>query len=171
MDSIKKLFYAPDNSSLAATARAHIQDNPNTPLSIASFIATTGAWPALNLIKALREEISFVEQISPVEIREQLQACLTGPHVDDALQWLCDIGSLALLFPELQATVNMKQEKGRHHKDVWEHTKLVVKQAVPRPAVRWAALFHDIGKSTYKNIPSRWACSFSWSCRSRRKNV
>ena len=36
------------------------------------------------------------------------------------------------------------------HKDVWAHTRQVVKQAVPRPAVRWAALLHDIGK-----VPTR----------------
>jgi poly(A) polymerase len=32
------------------------------------------------------------------------------------------------------------------HKDVWKHTKQVVRQAVPRLEVRWASLFHDIGK-------------------------
>jgi poly(A) polymerase len=32
------------------------------------------------------------------------------------------------------------------HKDVWKHTKQVVRQSVPRLEVRWAALFHDIGK-------------------------
>jgi poly(A) polymerase len=36
------------------------------------------------------------------------------------------------------------------HKDVWKHTKQVVRQAVPRLEVRWAALLHDIGK-----VPTR----------------
>jgi poly(A) polymerase len=38
------------------------------------------------------------------------------------------------------------------HKDVWKHTKQVVRQAVPRLEVRWAALFHDIGKVKTRSI-------------------
>jgi poly(A) polymerase len=55
-----------------------------------------------------------------------------------------------MFLPELSATVDLAQEAGRRHKDVWEHTKQVVKQSVRRPAVRWAALLHDIGK-----VPTR----------------
>ncbi len=57
---------------------------------------------------------------------------------------------MALWLPELAATVDFSQEAGRRHKDVWEHTKQVVWQCVPRPDVRWAALLHDIGK-----VPTR----------------
>ena len=53
---------------------------------------------------------------------------------------------LAAVLPELEATVDFSQEAGRRHKDVWEHTKQVVRQSVPNPLVRWAALLHDIGK-------------------------
>ena len=59
-------------------------------------------------------------------------------------------GILRVLFPELEATVDLVQEPGRQHKDVWAHTKQVVKQTVRRPLVRWAALLHDIGK-----VPTR----------------
>jgi poly(A) polymerase len=61
-----------------------------------------------------------------------------------------DVGLLGVLLPELEATVDFSQEAGRRHKDVWEHTKQVVRQSVPRPVVRWAALLHDIGK-----VPTR----------------
>ena len=43
-------------------------------------------------------------------------------------------GVLAVLLPELEATVDFSQEAGRRHKDVWEHTKQVVRQSVPQPA-------------------------------------
>ena len=75
---------------------------------------------------------------------------LLGRGVHVALQWLHDCGLLAVWLPELEATVDFSQEAGRKHKDVWEHTKQVVRQSVPRPAVRWAALLHDIGK-----VPTR----------------
>jgi poly(A) polymerase len=38
------------------------------------------------------------------------------------------------------------------HKDVWKHTKQVVRQSVPRIEVRWASLFHDIGKVKTRSI-------------------
>jgi poly(A) polymerase len=38
------------------------------------------------------------------------------------------------------------------HKDVWKHTKQVVKQSVPRVEVRWGALLHDIGKPKTRKI-------------------
>ena len=33
-----------------------------------------------------------------------------------------------------------------HHKDIWDHTKIVTQKAAPNLVVRWAALCHDIGK-------------------------
>src|SRR5918912_659844 len=44
----------------------------------------------------------------------------------------------------------ISQGAGRMHKDVWAHTKQVVRQTVSRPLVRWAALLHDVGK-----VPTR----------------
>jgi poly(A) polymerase len=79
-----------------------------------------------------------------------LTETLLEPHVEVALEWLLQIGFMIEFYPELEATKHLQQEAGRHHKDVWEHTKLVVKQSVRRPAVRWGALLHDIGK-----VPTR----------------
>jgi poly(A) polymerase len=83
-------------------------------------------------------------------VRDALSRMLVGREVHLALQWLHDVGLLAVWLPELEATVDFSQEAGRRHKDVWEHTKQVVRQAVPRVELRWAALLHDIGK-----VPTR----------------
>jgi poly(A) polymerase len=83
-------------------------------------------------------------------VRDALEAMLLGHGAHLALQWLHDAGLLAHWLPELEATIDFSQEAGRRHKDVWEHTKQVVRQSVPRPHVRWAALLHDIGK-----VPTR----------------
>src|SRR5205823_8601542 len=83
-------------------------------------------------------------------LRAALEQMIMGRDVDQALEWLHETGVLGVLFPELEATVDLVQEAGRQHKDVWAHTKQVVKQTVSRPLVRWAALLHDIGK-----VPTR----------------
>jgi poly(A) polymerase len=79
-----------------------------------------------------------------------MEVVILGRSLDVALQWMHDAGLLAVVLPELEATVDFSQEAGRRHKDVWEHTKQVVQQSVPKPMVRWAALLHDIGK-----VPTR----------------
>lgn len=84
--------------------------------------------------------------LSPIALRTSLEAILLSDGSPAGLQWLQDAGALAAFLPELDDTVNFSQEAGRRHKDVWEHTKQVVVQAEARPAVRWAALLHDIGK-------------------------
>lgn len=66
-------------------------------------------------------------------------------EVEQGLERLQSNGTLFLMFPEVQAMVGFGGGS-TGHKDLWSHTKQVVAQCVRRPAVRWAALFHDVGK-------------------------
>lgn len=151
MEALSHLLDTADNADVAARVRAHIQDDPIAVLRIATAIAETrGQWPAECVTRACREEVTLLEDAEPEAVVAELGLMLLGRDVDEALQWLHTIGAVALLLPELEATVDLAQEAGRRHKDVWEHTKTVVKQSVRRPAVRWAALLHDIGK-----VPTR----------------
>ncbi len=84
--------------------------------------------------------------VPPSVLRIGMESILMQNGAPAGLQWLKMCGGLAAFLPELDATFNFSQEAGRRHKDVWEHTKQVVFQAEARPAVRWAALLHDIGK-------------------------
>lgn len=70
---------------------------------------------------------------------------LMSDHVDQGLELLQSTGLLRETLPEVQAMVGFGGH-GQGHKDLWAHTKLVVKQAARVPSVRWAALFHDVGK-------------------------
>jgi poly(A) polymerase len=117
---------------------------------LAERIADNGKLPAPEVARAAHPLAEEVARLPAPLLRESLQRVLVGPHVDAALQWLHDAGALATLLPELEVTVDFTQEMGRRHKDVWKHTKQVLMQAANDPAVRWAALFHDIGK-----VPTR----------------
>lgn len=70
---------------------------------------------------------------------------LMGPHPDQGLEVLQVSGLLREMLPEVQGMVGFGGH-GQGHKDLWAHTKLVVKQAAKVASVRWAALFHDVGK-------------------------
>jgi poly(A) polymerase len=126
---------------------------PEDPLALlrcATAIAESGALPPPEITDAAREAAPLLAGVAPVAIHDELERALVRRNVHLALQWLHDTGAMARLLPELEATVDFSQESGRKHKDVWEHTKQVVRQAIPEPAVRWAALLHDIGK-----VPTR----------------
>ncbi len=106
--------------------------------------------PSPEVTQAARA-VSEASKAMPIQlVRDEIEAMLLGRGVHLALQWMHEVGTLGIWLPELEATVNFSQEAGRKHKDVWEHTKQVVRQSVPRPIVRWAALLHDIGK-----VPTR----------------
>jgi len=113
---------------------------------VARRVAVDEALPPLEETARARAEAEATRALAPEEVRDQIGEMLMGHGVHLGLQWMHDAGLLKIWLPELEATVDFSQEGGRRHKDVWEHTKQVVRQAVPRPVVRWAALLHDIGK-------------------------
>jgi poly(A) polymerase len=125
---------------------------PDTLLEVAAAIAEQGdgQLPPPEITEAARQAAPLMASVPTPRIRAGIEAVIMGRSLDVGLQWLHDAGVLGVLLPELEATVDFSQEAGRRHKDVWEHTKQVVRQSVPKPMVRWAALLHDIGK-----VPTR----------------
>lgn len=99
-------------------------------------------------IRALEPEAYRALPIS--EVRAHLDALLVCRHADVGLEALLQLGAIAALFPELLRIVGFGD--GETHKDVWVHTKQVVIQCLPRLAVRWAALLHDIGKPRTRSV-------------------
>lgn len=76
--------------------------------------------------------------------RRAIDRLLETPDVDVRLEVLENVGILGQLFPSVQRMVGFGD--GVTHKDLWQHTKQVVKQTRPVAKLRWAALFHDVGK-------------------------
>lgn len=134
-----------------ARIRALGDADPVVYLEVAAAIANNGGrWPAESVTQAAYDTAPRLAEADRPRMRTALEDLVMGRDVDEALEWLNQSGILPVLFPELTATVDLLQEGDRQHKDVWAHTKQVVKQTVRRPLVRWAALFHDIGK-----VPTR----------------
>ncbi|HET6586122.1 MAG TPA: HDIG domain-containing protein [Nannocystaceae bacterium] len=126
--------------------------SPEDLLAPLALIAAEATYPPKHVTAHIAESAARVLEIPPARVYELLTPALCSkvPHL--VLQWLRDAGLLVHLLPELDATHAFSQEADRRHKDVWEHTKAVVWQAVPRPAVRWGAVLHDIGKVTTRRF-------------------
>ncbi len=97
------------------------------------------------------EEFREAAKLDPKALRARLDRVVMGEDPERGLDELLEAGALSALFPEVHAMVGFGDGEWRH-KDVWKHTKQVVRQAVPRLEVRWAALFHDIGKVKTRSI-------------------
>lgn len=150
-DDASEILRMSDTPDTAARVQAWSAANPVLLFDIATAISRgDGRWPADAVTRAAQEMADSARDASPADVRAAIGEMLMGREVDHGLEWLRQTGLLAIVFPELEATVHLVQEGGRQHKDVWGHTKQVVKQAVRRPLVRWAALLHDIGK-----VPTR----------------
>jgi len=139
------------DQTAADRVRGLVEADPVVMLEIAGAIANEeGRWPGERVTDVCGENAKRLAEADKARLRGAMEHMLMGRDVDAALEWLRATGALAVLFPELAATVDLVQEEGRQHKDVWAHTKQVVRQTVRRPLVRWAALLHDIGK-----VPTR----------------
>lgn len=137
--------------SAAGRMRGLVEADPVVLLEIAGALADdAGRWPPDAVTELAAEHAPRLADADKGRLRAACEQMLLGRDVDAALEWLRETGILTVLFPELAATVDLVQESGRQHKDVWAHTKQVVRQTVRRPLVRWAALLHDIGK-----VPTR----------------
>jgi len=86
-----------------------------------------------------------IRALSKNDLRSRLDRIMLAPQADLGLDALLSSNVLDTVFPEVQSMVGFGDGEFRH-KDVWKHTKQVVTQAEARLEVRWAALFHDIGK-------------------------
>ncbi len=134
-----------------AKFEGELRADPLLIFRIASSVGLNrGRVPTEAITRICRDNVTLLGEVPKTDVIAHIEECLLARDVDQALEWLQVIGAIELFLPELDATLGLAQEAGRRHKNVWEHTKLVVKQSVRRPAVRWAALLHDIGK-----VPTR----------------
>src|SRR5579883_2697437 len=97
------------------------------------------------------EDFRAASKLDAKAVRSRLDRLVMGDDPELGLDTLLASGALAAIFPEVHAMVGFGDGEWRH-KDVWKHTKQVVRQATPKLEVRWAALFHDIGKVKTRSI-------------------
>lgn len=105
------------------------------------------------------DDVRAALAMHPKDLRAKLDRLVMGDDPELGFDALLDSGVLAVIFPEVHALVGFGDGEWRH-KDVWKHTKQVVRQAVPRLEVRWASLFHDIGKVKTRSIDAQGKVHF-----------
>ncbi|AKT38626.1 metal-dependent phosphohydrolase [Chondromyces crocatus] len=107
--------------------------------------------PENQVVRASTADFKAATTLYLPDVRKMLDRVMMSSDAEAGLDALLECGALAAMLPEVEAMVGFGDGEWRH-KDVWKHTKQVVRQAVPRLEVRWAALLHDIGKLKTRSI-------------------
>lgn len=97
-------------------------------------------------LRALVRHASLLTLISAERIAAELERILASPRAGAGLELLHETGLLRRALPELAACYGVPQNP-HHAYDVFYHTLAAVDGAAAGDRiVRWAALFHDVGK-------------------------
>ena len=99
-----------------------------------------------DLEAAIKDNAHWLESISAERKRDEFEKILVSENVASGLRALVRLGLMPYVVPEFMETVDVEQEAEFHHKDVFEHTLIVVSSVEADPILRKAAFFHDIGK-------------------------
>ncbi len=130
---------------------ARFREDALRPLRAARLAAILEFEPDEALEEALaasaREESGVrLDRVSMERVRAELERMLEAPRPSVGLELLERAGLLAVWLPELSRGRGVAQNRYHAH-DVFHHGLYACDAApVDKPAVRWAALLHDIGK-------------------------
>lgn len=93
---------------------------------------------------AIRRCAPLLRHIAPERLYVELTGLLCGERAAAVLLAYPDV--LGVFLPEILPCVGFDQHSRYHCYDVWEHTVRAVEAVRPQPVLRYAMLFHDLGK-------------------------
>lgn len=111
-------------------------------------------------IKDNKERIHIVSQ---ERILDELHKIMKSAKPSKGFRLLHESGLLALILPEIEALKGVDPIQGKTHKDVFFHTLEVVDNVAQKSDnswLRWAALFHDVGKPATKRFDTKIGWTF-----------
>lgn len=93
--------------------------------------------------------------VSQERITDELMKLLSAAKPSIGLRIMQELGVMEIVFREISDLAGVDQIGQHHHKDVFDHTLLVVDrlaELTPDPVLRLAALVHDIAKPKTKRF-------------------
>jgi len=139
-------------------------DDPLRMLRAARFAAQLGFAVAPEVEAAMRAMSERLAIVSAERVQAEFSKLLLGADPRRGLGLLVDTGLADRFLPELPK-LRLEIDEHHRHKDVYEHTLIVVEQAMaledrPDLVLRMAALLHDIGKPRTRRFEPGGGVSF-----------
>ncbi|MBC2873709.1 MULTISPECIES: CCA tRNA nucleotidyltransferase [Streptomyces] len=153
------------------TPEESFSDDPLRMMRAARFAAQLDFEVAPEVVTAMKEMSGRLEIVSVERVRDELNKLVLSDHPRKGLRLMVDTGLAALVLPELPA-LRLERDEHHRHKDVYEHTLIVLEQAIdleaprdepgggPDLTLRLAALLHDIGKPRTRRFEKDGRVSF-----------
>jgi poly(A) polymerase len=139
-------------------------------LRAARFSAQLGFTVSAATRDAMAELAPSLSIVSVERVSDELTKLLLTAAPAPGIRLLVNTGIADLLIPEIPG-LRLEVDEHAHHKDVYEHSLIVLEQAIeleasrnhePRPdlVLRLAALLHDIGKPATRKIEAGGVVTF-----------
>ncbi|MGQ2916003.1 CCA tRNA nucleotidyltransferase [Microbacterium aurantiacum] len=145
-------------------------DDPLRMLRAARFAAQLGFEVASDTVAAMARLRSSLSIVSPERVQGELVRLLASDDPVRGIRMLVETGLMEEFLPEVPA-LRLEVDEHHHHKDVYEHSLTVLRQAIeleharhpgaaPDVPLRIAALLHDIGKPATRRLESGGGVTF-----------
>ena len=145
-------------------------DDPLRMMRAARFVSQLGFELDDEAEWAMHDRADSIEKISAERVNEELCKLLLTANPVPGIRILVTTGIADRVLPELSA-IRLEVDEHHHHKDVYEHSLMVLEQAIDLErsrhpeepgdlTLRLAALLHDIGKPATKRLEPGGAVSF-----------
>jgi poly(A) polymerase len=153
-----------------ATPEESFADDPLRMMRAARFSAQLGVAVAPDVRAALVAMADRLSMVSAERVRDELSKLLLADRPRPGLELLVSSGLAGHVLPELPA-LRLEIDEHHRHKDVYEHSLIVLEQAIelerthdpaspPDLVLRLAALLHDIGKPRTRRFETGGRVSF-----------
>jgi len=137
-------------------------DDPLRMMRAARFTSQLGFTVSPETIAAMIELAPRLEIVSVERVSDELTKLLKTNDPVPGIRLLVETGLAERVMPEIPA-LKLEVDEHAHHKDVYEHSLTVLRQAIdletsrsgiegPDLILRLAALMHDIGKPSTRKI-------------------
>ena len=144
-DLSEGIIRTPDSPNIS------FSDDPLRMLRACRFISTHGFTPNNEVFEAIAKNLERIQIVSTERIRDEFTKLLIGENPSLGIKAFVESGLSQLVMPELDE-LKIEVDPNHHHKDVYEHTMVVVDRVSPTLVSRMSALLHDIGKPKTKGI-------------------